>query len=252
MGKKKKKEEAPGGSLLQLMTISLFIILLAFFILLNSIAVLEQPKVSAAISSVRRSFIGFIGFAGGNSLIEGRGDGLSTESLGDPDVTLNIFSEYYMGDMSLLQHIKIKSVNKGSVVQIPSNLLFGKNDTILKRSGYPLLDALGKLIHNNDYPVDITGNTDNTPIDEELMFSNRELSSLRSMNILNYLIHKGSVTPDRLTAFGMGQHRPTAPNTTKETRELNNRIDVIFVHQKHQQKPKGIFTFKKFFFRALE
>ena len=86
----------------------------------------------------------------------------------------------------------------------------------------------------------------------EGVVSNRELSSIRAMEILNYILGKGGFHPDRFTAFGWGEHRPLVTNKTKETRRLNRRMDIVFVHEKPPEEPRGIFTFKKFFFKVFD
>ena len=57
---------------------------------------------------------------------------------------------------------------------------------------------------------------------------------------------------DRLTAYGGGEYQPAYSNRTLETRNLNNRVDFLFVHKIKKQKPKGGFIFKDFFFRSFE
>ena len=56
--RKDRSEDSKGDSLLQLMTISLFIILLAFFILLNAIAVVDEKKTRKVVNSIVESFSG--------------------------------------------------------------------------------------------------------------------------------------------------------------------------------------------------
>ncbi len=248
MATKRTSEEPSDSNLVQIMTISLFIILLAFFILLNSIAVIEETKMQAAISSVNSSFVGL---TGGDSLIQGSGDGISPEVY-EMDGKENEFSELFTGDEELTKHIKITANNMGSVVRMQSHLLFDQYDTKILPSGYVLLDKLSKIINKNDYPIEITGHTDNAPQEEALLFSKRELSAIRVSILLQYFIEKRNVPAKRLTTFGMGEYRPVASNKNIKTRELNNRIDFVFVHKMQQQKPNGVFTFKDFFFKAFD
>ena len=82
--------------------------------------------------------------------------------------------------------------------------------------------------------------------------SNRELSTLRAVEILSYLIHEKKLSAERLSAVGWGSQRPVASNRTQETRKLNRRIEMLFVHEAAPVKPKGVFTFRRFFFNVLD
>jgi hypothetical protein len=61
MDKKKKKIDGEGADIGMVMTVSLFLILLTFFILLNSIAVIDEHRSRMAIGSLIGAFGGLPG-----------------------------------------------------------------------------------------------------------------------------------------------------------------------------------------------
>ncbi len=245
---KKASGGETGGSLLQMMTISLFIILLAFFILLNSIAVVNDQKVTAAIGSLLGSFKGL---TGGYAVIEGSGDtprliAVQTES------GLIDFSDLFVSGENWSQEIKIKKNSRGTVVDIPARDLFEPFGFELKPSAEVLLGRLCRLLRENDHSIEIIGHTDNLPMEDDRRTTNRELSTLRAVNVLRYFVTVGKLAPQRLLAYGWGSYRPAYPNTTEDTRRMNRRIEILVIHENIRPKPKDGFTFKRFFFRTFD
>lgn len=236
------------SKLLQLMTISLFIILLVFFILLNSIAVRNEKKVVAAIGSLIESF---------GQKTDGYSDVDETDEK-NPIIPVSTytgkidFSDIFINDPILLQQIKIITDPRGSLVRIPADVLFANYETTIHDSGYRFLDRITRVIQNNNYPVEISSHTDNIPIIRNAEKSNQEVAAMRALRILQYLTESKNISINRITAFGWGEHQPAYSNRILETRKLNNRIDILFVHRPKKQKPKDGFIFKDFFFRSFE
>ena len=54
-----------------------------------------------------------------------------------------------------------------------------------------------------------------------------ELSSARSVNVLRYLVDRGSVTPGRIGAVAFGSARQVNDDSTEALMELNRRVDVV-------------------------
>ncbi len=236
------------SKLLQLMTISLFIILLVFFILLNSIAVRNEKKVVAAIGSLLESFGQK---TGGFSAVDEMGEKNLLPSINTYTGEIDI-SDIFSNDPTLLQQIKIIADPRGSLVRISTDQLFTLSETTIHPSGFRFLDRITRVIQNNKYPVEISSHTDNLPIIPNEEKSNQEISALRALRVLQYLTEGQNISIDRITAFGWGEHHPAYSNRILETRKLNNRIDFLFVHRPKKQKPKDGFIFKDFFFRSFE
>lgn len=246
--RRKKSEEKSESNLVMVMTVSLFIILLAFFILLNSIAVIDEKRKLAALGSLLQSF-GVL--SGGHSIIEGNNDNMVLPELQMNNDEMD-FSDLFIGEENLSRDIRIESDQKKSIIRIPAHVLFEGQKAVIKLSAYVFLEKVCKIIKKCDDSVDIVGHMDNVPIDEDNTFSNRELSAIRALKLLKFFIKHGDISSNRLNAYGWGEYRPVYSNKTKETRRLNRRIDIIFIHEKSDEKPKGIFTFKDFFFKVFE
>jgi chemotaxis protein MotB len=239
-GRKKGINLSP--NLVQVMTLSLFIILLAFFILLNSLAVVDERRKRLAIGSLLENF-GVL--AGGFSMVEGsRGDKI----LGQ----FPIINSPIDFDEQLLEAAHIRPHKDGTALSISTQDLFEDQDIVLRPSSFGVLDRLCATMKKNAHPVEIVGHTDNLPREGQKPWRNRDLSALRALNVLEYLTEKGGIDRKRVTAYGWGAYRPAVANTTKETRALNRRIEIVFVHKRPFQKPKGGFTFRNFFFRIFE
>ncbi len=91
------------------------------------------------------------------------------------------------------------------------------SDTVLEK-------AYNTLSQNPDITVEIRGYTDNTGKKS----SNLKLSQSRADAVKTWLVNKGIVA-DRITAKGLGQDNPIAPNTTKDGRAMNRRIEFFRV-----------------------
>ncbi|HIJ55057.1 MAG TPA: OmpA family protein [Deltaproteobacteria bacterium] len=241
-------EKIPAADPVQMMTISLFIILLAFFILLNTIAVIDDQKKLAVMDSLLGSF-GVL--TGGTSVVMGSGGNMALPEMAKISSHVD-FSDLMVGNEDIIKLITVKTDYRGTVLSIPTDLLFEKKASRLKPEGLKILDGLHGAIRKNEFPVEIVGHTDNRLPQMETGVSNRELSSIRSLRILQHVLNRGSVKPDRITAFGWGQYRPVVTNKTRETREHNRRMDIQFIHDGVAEKPRGIFTFRKFFFNVFE
>jgi chemotaxis protein MotB len=245
--KRKKSEAADAPDLVMIMTVSLFIILLAFFILLNSIAVVDQEKRMEVLDSLLGSF-GVL--AGGQSVVEGGAGGMALPDMSG--LTSHVdFSDLMIGAEDLIHLIQVAIDDRGTLLSIPAHMLFEDGTSVLTPVGKKRLDKLFMSIKKNDYPVEILGHTDNRKPGPAGP-SNRELSAIRAMRVLNYFLAKDPRGTEQYSACGWGEFRPVVSNKTKETRRVNQRMEFFFVHDLPAARPEGVFTFKKFFFNVLD
>ncbi len=102
-------------------------------------------------------------------------------------------------------------------------LLFEYGKTTLRSSDKASLNEVVGIM--NAYPFSkfsIEGHTDNSSGQTH----NLRLSLNRAKAVKNYLVSRG-IDPDRLSAQGFGEGRPIAPNSTKEGRRKNRRVEIV-------------------------
>jgi outer membrane protein OmpA-like peptidoglycan-associated protein len=89
------------------------------------------------------------------------------------------------------------------------------------------LDEVARTLKNQrSLAVEISGHTDSQGNDD----FNLLLSQQRAESVRQHLIGRG-VAPERLTAVGMGETLPVAPNDSEEGRERNRRVEFKVVVQ---------------------
>lgn len=99
---------------------------------------------------------------------------------------------------------------------------FETGRSALRSDSYTVLDIVAaSLIANPDIRIEIAGHTDNTGSEA----TNLRLSQARADAVRAYLASKG-VAPERMTAKGYGPSEPVAPNTTREGRAQNRRVEL--------------------------
>ena len=110
----------------------------------------------------------------------------------------------------------------GTTTLVLEGVYFETGKAVLTLNSQQILDKVGySLIERPDVRVEIAGYTDNTGAKA----TNVRLSNARAKAVRDYLISRG-VNPDNVTAKGYGPENPVAPNTTKEGRGLNRRVEL--------------------------
>ncbi len=113
-------------------------------------------------------------------------------------------------------------------LNVPGTVLFAPGQVELSPEGEAMMDILVDMfIQRNDQTINIRGYTDDIPPPKDSRFrDNWEISSLRAVNVLRYLLRKG-IEPSRLTATGLADLDPLYPNTTVENRAKNRRVEFV-------------------------
>lgn len=110
-----------------------------------------------------------------------------------------------------------------TVIRIPDQVLFDFDSSKLRQDAYPVLEEIAKSLNNSEgYEVKIEGHTDSKGSDSY----NMKLSQERAEAVRKALVDRYGVSPNILTAVGMGESKPVAPNDTEENRQKNRRVDI--------------------------
>lgn len=256
MGRKRKKNiEETNADIGPVMTVSLFLILLTFFIMLNSIAVLDERKVRASIGSILSAFGSFTG--GFSASKSGEMDLSPTSPMVSKTVDLATMME--ISNKEIKGEISIKSTKGRGMITFSKKYLFDKDKLKLKDSSYAALNKLCNFINIGDYPVEIVGHTDNMPAQPKGYHSNWTLSAMMAQEVAQYLKTAGKISDKRLSAYGAGSYSQIVPNDTSGSRAQNRRVDIIlkygasdYIKRIYKEKPPNIFTFLKFDFKVFE
>ncbi|MBI1424091.1 MAG: OmpA family protein [Gammaproteobacteria bacterium] len=118
------------------------------------------------------------------------------------------------------------------VEKLPQNVLmitmtaqtsFDVNSSTIKPGFYSTMDKIAKIVNKyGKTSLTLVGYTDNTGS----AAYNKKLSERRAASVLAYLQNQG-VIPQRLNAYGMGEERPRASNSTAAGRAMNRRVEII-------------------------
>lgn len=102
-----------------------------------------------------------------------------------------------------------------------NNLLFETASDVIMPLSLPELKRIAAFVTTYGYKVQLAGHTDNIGQPED----NQRLSQARAQAVRQQLIEYGC-KPENIAAFGYGDTRPVADNSTDEGRALNRRVEI--------------------------
>ena len=114
-----------------------------------------------------------------------------------------------------------------------SEVLFPSGQAQLTPEGLSAMDQLASAIveleksipQEIDWALQVDGHTDIRRISNPQFPSNWELSTVRAISVVRYLVSRG-VTPSRLVAAGHGEFQPLEEGTSEEALRKNRRIEL--------------------------
>jgi len=111
-------------------------------------------------------------------------------------------------------------------IEIRTDILFPSGVAQLSTSANAVLENLAGILARFPNALRVEGFTDNVPISTAQYPSNWELSAARAASVARLFAMTG-VAPDRLGIIGWGEVRPLATNDTAEGRNQNRRVLVV-------------------------
>jgi len=124
--------------------------------------------------------------------------------------------------------LEIETTDDTVIVRIKENASFPSGSADMQQAFEPVLNRIADELSNGDDRIVVTGYTDDVPIRSGRFRSNWDLSAARAVSVLMSLRDDG-IAADRLSARGMGENNPIAPNDSPAHRALNRRVEIALV-----------------------
>ena len=225
-----------GGSLRWLLTYAdMITLLMAFFIMMYSMSILNINKFRQAAISIRSGFGGTVAGQGKSVLgssgqFSAKPSPIPGESTGVPwKVVQNV--QRFVKERNMQSAVKMHTDERGLVISMATDeILFPKGDADLSLASQKIIRGVGEAVKSVPNRICVEGHTCDLPITSDKYPSNWELSAARAATVLHFFIEQVKIPPERLSQAGYAQYKPVAPNTSERNRALNRRVDIVVLN----------------------
>jgi chemotaxis protein MotB len=219
-----------GGSLRWLLTYAdMITLLMAFFIMMYSMSVLNLSRFRQVAVSIRSGFGGIKPGQGKWILspvgpLTKQSDG---ESLGVPWEVIRRLQKVVV-DKQLQKSVMLRPDERGLVVSLVTDkVLFTKGEADLSQGSRKTIVAVATALKDIPNGICVEGHTCDLPIESDKFPSNWELSTARAASVVRCLIEQVGIPADRLSAAGYADSKPLVANDSEKDRAINRRVDII-------------------------
>jgi chemotaxis protein MotB len=208
----------------------LSMLLLVFFVLLYSLSEIDPNKFENTFVSVTQAL---------------KHDKISTSRITAQEAAVlvdqvNIRRQIIEQQRKVFSDVKLLQTTKGVqgmvtasfedgliTLRAPGDVFFESGQVEISPAGQRVLLAMKDFfLQHPRQTINIKGFTDNVPPRGGRFNDNWEISALRAVNVLRFLMDMG-IEPKRLTATGLADLDPLVPNTTEENRAKNRRVEFV-------------------------
>jgi chemotaxis protein MotB len=127
--------------------------------------------------------------------------------------------------------VQLKLEPRGLVISLREAAFFGSGDDAVAAQGVPVIGRIAGVVRGNGNPLRLEGFTDSIPIHNSRFRSNWELSTARSIAMMELLSTRFQVARERMSVAGYAENAPVDDNGTEEGRAHNRRVDLVLLSQ---------------------
>jgi len=125
--------------------------------------------------------------------------------------------------------IKLVLNHESLEISIQDTVLFASGEAVMLENVNPILHTIAKMLSQIDNETRIVGHTDNIPIKNNKFRSNWDLSAIRAINVMEFLVEQGNLKPNRFIIQGNGEYSPKYDNSTEAGRAQNRRVEIFII-----------------------
>jgi len=208
-------------------------LLMAFFIMMYAMSIVNLGKFNELAVSVRS------GFGGTSPGLRSASTGFEARRGQVPlQLPLNAFdlmsdiARAVESDLSGQEMKDLDFVSEDGMAKVrvrADDVLFARGSADLTPRAARTLSAVADAVRDLPYSLRVEGHTCDLPISTGEFASNWELSAQRAINVVMFLMREKGIPPSSLSAAGYADTSPIVPNTDEKNRRRNRRIDIVLV-----------------------
>jgi len=127
--------------------------------------------------------------------------------------------------------VKVALSDEGLDISMQDVVLFNSGEADVIPAVYPLLKQISSILNNLDNSIKVAGYTDNVPIKNSKFRSNWDLSAMRAINVMNFMVDTGGLNSKNVSIQAYGEGMPKFDNSTAEGRAKNRRVEIIIIRK---------------------
>lgn len=205
-------------------------LMFGFFLILWASAEQNPEKFSEMALAFQRAFnTGSMLGQDGTGQIIGAGGRFGTLMI-SPTQRISDRAGELAAQMGLTDDISVGTRKEGVVITLSGSLLFDSGRAKLREDAVDVLARLATILETEPGRIRIEGHTDNIPIETGDYPSNWELSTDRASSVLRFFAGTLGMPAARFEIAGYGEYRPILPNSTRENRSKNRRVEIIVLN----------------------
>jgi len=121
---------------------------------------------------------------------------------------------------------------RGLVISLREAAFFASGDDAVYQGTYSSIEKIARAIAALPSQVRLEGHTDAVPIHNSRFRNNWELSAARSIAMLELLVSRFDIPPQRLAVAGYADTVPLESNDSEPGRAHNRRVDIVILNEK--------------------
>ena len=127
--------------------------------------------------------------------------------------------------------VKVELNKEGLEISIQDVVLFNSGDADVLKGSELLLVDISRMLRALENDIKVVGYTDNVPIKNAKFRSNWDLSSMRAVNVMNFMTTYGGLLPQKFSVQAYGEYKPKYDNATADGRAKNRRVEIFIVRK---------------------
>lgn len=215
---------------------SLSIILLSFFIFLNSVAVPDVVREKQVLGSLAEQFVQDNTHSALPSAEQTRDTASEAQrfkaAVKFPSMSLTNFFSSRPGQ-ALLGDARLQKQLDHFAISIPADKVFSLDDDQIQARFLPIFEALAHQLEKDSLYLKIESHTDGVRISTARFHSNWNFSIARALSIYRFFLDQG-MSQANISARGYAGYQPVFSNDTAAGRRKNNRIVLIIGYPRHE------------------
>jgi len=112
------------------------------------------------------------------------------------------------------------------IIRIREHGSFASGGAEVSASFVPVIDRIGAILERLEGDIEVSGHTDDIPVNRGRFRSNWDLSALRAASVAHELLAASAIGGARLKVVGRADSDPLADNVTSVGRARNRRVEI--------------------------